>query len=61
MCRIKLQMESLETVSLWKLVKYVKHADLGVIGPAGSLRSVTVERIIVQSVLLGDEIVIEMY
>ena len=43
MCRIKFQVESLQTFSLWKVVQYVKHADLGVIGPVGQLRSVTVK------------------
>ena len=43
MCRIKFQVESLETFSPWKVVKYVKNADLGVIGPVGPLRSMTVK------------------
>ena len=42
MCRIKFQVESLGTFFLWKVVWFVKHADLGVIGPVGPLRSVTV-------------------
>ena len=43
MYRTKFQVESLETFSLWKVVQYVKHADLGVNGPLGPLRSVTVK------------------
>ena len=32
-----------EPFSLWKVVLFVKHADLGVIDPVGPLRSVTVK------------------
>ena len=44
MFRIKFQVEFLETFSQWKVVEYIKHADLGVIGAVGPLCSVTVKR-----------------
>ena len=43
MWRIKFQVEPLKTFSLWKVAKYVEHADLDVIGPGEPLRSVTVK------------------
>ena len=46
MCRIKIQVEFLQTFSFWKVVKYAKHTDLGVIGPLGPLHSVTVKILI---------------
>ena len=49
MCRIKIQVESLETFSLWRALLYVKHADLMGIGPLGPLHSVTVKRILFEN------------
>ena len=45
MCRIKFHVESLETFCPWKVVKYVKNADLEIIGHVGPLRSMTVKPI----------------
>ena len=43
MCRIKFQLESLETIFPIESRLVCQNADLGVMGPVGPLRSVTVE------------------
>ena len=43
MCRIKFQGESLETFFIYEVVKYPENDDLGVVGPPGPARSVTVK------------------
>ena len=42
MFRIKFQGESLETFFIYEVVKYAENEDLGVVGPPGPARSVTV-------------------
>ena len=42
MCRIKFQGESFETFFIYEVVKYPENGDLGVVGPPGPARSVTV-------------------
>ena len=43
MCRIKFQGESLETFVIYEVVLYPENDDLGVVGPPGPSRSVTVK------------------
>ena len=43
MSRIKFQGESLETFFLYEVIQHDLSADLGVIGPLGPARSVTVK------------------
>ena len=43
MFRIKFQGESLETFFLYEVIQHDLSADLGVIGPPGAARSVTVK------------------
>ena len=43
MCRIKFQGESLETFFIYEVVQYPENEDLGVVGPPGPARNVTVK------------------
>jgi len=43
MCRIKFQGEPLETFFIYEVVYYPENDDLGVVGPSGPARSVTVK------------------
>ena len=43
MCRIKFQGESLEAFFIYEVVLYPENDDLGVVGPPGPARSVTVK------------------